>query len=460
MKPRILKTLKWLGWLALGLAAVYVICLVLSGMALRRARAELVAAGRPMQPEALIPPAVPDLDNAAPLYTAAVQLLKSEPCALVKDASEQNLFGAAGELSSRLVNGTITPEEQGVLDGMFQLKTMQEALGILERGIAKPLCRFPVDWTQGPGILLPHLGAQRGLSRIWAAKAISEARQGKGAEAWKSLRQGLAMAEAVKTEPTLISQLVRMAQYSIALNAMGAVEKVATPDAATATALMAVLKSGEDSAAMVTCMDAERLLMGEWVFASGHLGKIQQWGLDASSPLSRVALACYASFLGLPLRQWDQAAYLMLIGRVTKCMAAPYQRQEMADLEAAENAIPRYFLISRLILPALAKVKVRHTDLLARLRLSSCSLALLQARTADGRFPENLAALAAAGANTTDPFTDKPLLYRPSDQAFVLYSVGENLLDDGGQSPPAAVPGKVSPKALDIVWSYAPAAGR
>jgi hypothetical protein len=31
-----------------------------------------------------------------------------------------------------------------------------------------------------------------------------------------------------------------------------------------------------------------------------------------------------------------------------------------------------------------------------------------------------------------DPFSDKPLVYRRTDDDFILYSVGYNFVDDGG----------------------------
>lgn len=32
-----------------------------------------------------------------------------------------------------------------------------------------------------------------------------------------------------------------------------------------------------------------------------------------------------------------------------------------------------------------------------------------------------------------DSFSDKPLVYRKTDDGFTLYSVGENCIDDGGE---------------------------
>jgi hypothetical protein len=37
-----------------------------------------------------------------------------------------------------------------------------------------------------------------------------------------------------------------------------------------------------------------------------------------------------------------------------------------------------------------------------------------------------------------DGFSVEPLRYRPDGDSFILYSVGENLIDDGGRTPAPA----------------------
>lgn len=49
---------------------------------------------------------------------------------------------------------------------------------------------------------------------------------------------------------------------------------------------------------------------------------------------------------------------------------------------------------------------------------------------AHDRWPETLAELSEG--ITIDPFTGEPLLYRRTNRGCIIYSVGMNLLDDGG----------------------------
>ena len=49
----------------------------------------------------------------------------------------------------------------------------------------------------------------------------------------------------------------------------------------------------------------------------------------------------------------------------------------------------------------------------------------------------------------TDPFSGKDFVYRRQGKGFLLYSIGENLKDDGGLDPRR---GNVKREDADIVW--------
>jgi hypothetical protein len=93
----------------------------------------------------------------------------------------------------------------------------------------------------------------------------------------------------------------------------------------------------------------------------------------------------------------------------------------------------------------------------AQVRVARVGLALERHKRVHGAYPSRLADIDAAILNAApeDPFTGKPLVYRAEGLEFVVYSVGENLKDDGGVPRPEA--GKCSDevakqKAWDIPW--------
>lgn len=67
-------------------------------------------------------------------------------------------------------------------------------------------------------------------------------------------------------------------------------------------------------------------------------------------------------------------------------------------------------------------------------RLARIAVALEQFRMRHGAFPETLEALEpdAYGGSLLDPWDGNPLRYWHDRQGFLLYSVGGNLVDDGG----------------------------
>jgi len=63
-------------------------------------------------------------------------------------------------------------------------------------------------------------------------------------------------------------------------------------------------------------------------------------------------------------------------------------------------------------------------------------LALERYERDKGEYPENLCILVELGyleKLPRDPYSDGPLVYKKTDDSFILYSLGENLSDDGGQ---------------------------
>ena len=86
------------------------------------------------------------------------------------------------------------------------------------------------------------------------------------------------------------------------------------------------------------------------------------------------------------------------------------------------------------LMPSLAKIVDRHEAALMRGELLQVAtgLALYEAET--GRFPAKLADLAPkyVKALPKDRFSGKPLVYKREGKGCIVYSVGVNLIDDGG----------------------------
>lgn len=86
--------------------------------------------------------------------------------------------------------------------------------------------------------------------------------------------------------------------------------------------------------------------------------------------------------------------------------------------------------------PTYGRIVLAH----ARIILARFALACELFRSARGQYPERLEELAPEFLPEIppDPFTGKPFVYKRKGKGFIVYSVGENLKDDGGAKDYAA----------------------
>jgi hypothetical protein len=117
----------------------------------------------------------------------------------------------------------------------------------------------------------------------------------------------------------------------------------------------------------------------------------------------------------------------------------PYQRHR-EDVTSADDILTslssRKFFLLHFIMPAFGRAseiafrgKVSHQATLT-------ILALARWRAEKGEYPASLDQLTAAGLLKDlpmDPYSDKPVIYRRTGDNFILYSLGPNFQDDGGE---------------------------
>jgi len=116
-------------------------------------------------------------------------------------------------------------------------------------------------------------------------------------------------------------------------------------------------------------------------------------------------------------------------------------------------------LMSRSV-ASLSKVLPQVMQAEAARRMTLAAIALQRSKLAHGRYPASLSGLVPEflAAVPSDPVDGRSLRYRlQTDGTFLLYSVGENGVDDGGNpAPTGAAEGAgvhwQSPSAPDWVW--------
>ncbi len=87
--------------------------------------------------------------------------------------------------------------------------------------------------------------------------------------------------------------------------------------------------------------------------------------------------------------------------------------------------------------------EVRHKRVVAQMRLLTIELALRCYQAEQGHAPTGLKQLVSNYLQRVpmDPFSGRPIIYRPRGTTWLLYSVGEDGADDGGIPIPRSVSG-------------------
>jgi len=454
MKKRTVKILTGIAIVIIVLGIIYAIAVSISSAKLRRAYAELKKDGRPMLPGLLIPQEVSDANNAALLYECAIKLLKAQP------APENNLLHYLGNLSKTFIEESLDPDNLTELKKLIEQDAITLALSIVKQGTQRESCRFNLDYGDGLYTLLPHIPDLRNLARIFCAKIYLEAEAGNPDTAWDMVPTQLKFADALCTESCLISQLVRMSAIRLSCKTIIKVCEIAPPNEQQYTQIQSLLKDFNDIRPLVNSIDAERLLIGEWVFNLPK-DKLYKTGLEnfqknADGSLYRLL------FYGItfkPLFLADHAAYLQYMHEGAKFVERPYSREEGEVLEKAVQK--KRYIVTRMFTPDIFRLKEIHFEMIAELRIAQAGLALLQYKQTNNTFPAKLDMLKLQ--NISDPFSERPLIYMTEGEGFVLYSVGPDQVNNGGSgrrlrskfsnvfSSPRQ---KKQEKDWDIVWIF------
>ncbi|MGQ9649344.1 MAG: hypothetical protein ACUVXJ_04475 [Phycisphaerae bacterium] len=159
--------------------------------------------------------------------------------------------------------------------------------------------------------------------------------------------------------------------------------------------------------------------------------------------------------MGLPglhgLFQMDRAAGLRMYNRIVKASTRQDRLKAMMENEAEKASLPRLYLATKMMVPSLQRSVILDQNRMASVRAARTGLAIERFRLDHDRFPERLEELVPRymPALLVDPFDDKPLRYRVTDDAVIIYSIGEDGVDDGEY-----VSHRTAPETSPTDWGF------
>lgn len=381
----------------------------------------------------------------------------------------------AAAAASYRAEGRVPDDQRPAAEAVLEaLAPAQPLMDEMARYAERPGTRFPVRYEDGIHAAMPHLNHLLKMTYYLRLRAAANMELGRSAEAARDLLLLLRMADSLKSEPNLISLLVRFGMLDIATLIVWEGLACGIWDEPQLAALQNRLR-GYD-----LYSETAHALRGERGGVIDFLEFSLRTGLDkffASAPpqeakedpdaLSFDFLYPTLFFSWLYPTGWAYSDLAFLSNVFQQWIDRLENRQRPlrpADFEFIEPELTQWgsltitrHLFSALTLPALTGVFNRTVVVQTRLNEARTAIALERYRLAHGEFPETLAALVPQflEAEPVDVMTARPFNYRRlASDDFLLWSVGWDATDDHG------APLDRKTQKGDIAWMRLPASAR
>lgn len=298
---------------------------------------------------------------------------------------------------------------------------------------------------------LPHLDAVRRVAPFLRWDGAEAADAGDTARAWDAADALLNLSRSPGDEPFLISQLVRV---SVRVSAVQHLERLLAqgePDPARLEAAQAAWAAEADEPLLLYGLRGERAV-NDATFEHLLDGSIRQAELARGGDMSAGWFGSYGWWLYKGKLWRDRAALhdYMTQAVVAARLPAHEQRAALARLTPP----PEERKVAALLTPAVEKTATACWRSTAHCRCAAVALACERHRRAHGRWPDRLEELTPAllPAVPLDPLDGQPLRYRRLPDGAVVYSVGTNRNDDGGNLDRASPDSPLTPDEGVRLW--------
>ena len=348
-------------------------------------------------------------------------------------------------------------------DILLALSCFDPALKDLRQAFKRPYARMPLDYDQGfdvAGELLPYLASMKRCAQFLQLRILAELDSGQNQQALDDIKLLLGVTDSVRDQPFLISLLVRMAILHITLQPVyeGLAQHQWSEEqlAALETEL-----ANEDFLA-----DCKLALRGEKIFAIQSFEKqritreMREDDSSGTNKIKTVSLRLMPSAFfyqnELAFAQMHQQYILPLIDLTNRIAAPAALRQSQAAMQAQMKHYSPYKVQALMDGPAIVGIVKKIAAVQTDIDLARVACALGRYWLAHGAYPETLDTLSPKFIEKLphDIINGQPLHYRRTDGGqFVLYSVGWNEMDDGGEVV-LKKSGSVDQEQGDWVWQY------
>jgi hypothetical protein len=348
-------------------------------------------------------------------------------------------------------------------DVLLALSKYDSDIEEIRKASALPYSRFPLNYDADHpyDILLPHLAALKGCCQVLQLRASAEVENNQSDKALDNVKLMFRLADSIRNEPLLISHLVRIALTSLALQPVWEGQIKHKWSDAQLAELERVLEPlnflneyaftmRNERAGAILEIDSMRrhrdYRKAEMFFRTMRfIGDDNEPSIEYSAP-SKISeiLMCPAGLYLMP-DGWYYENELTVAEMHRQCFLPMIDTNLQVALPKIRNDANEYFkklnigpwnMIALIFSSDLSSSGRKFAYGQNSINMARVACALECYRLAHGEYPEKLDALAPQfiAQIPHDVIGGKPLHYSREDGGkFLLYSIGWNETDDGGQ---------------------------
>ncbi|MGB8369975.1 MAG: hypothetical protein ACLPYZ_13545 [Limisphaerales bacterium] len=388
----------------------------------------------------------------------------------------QRYFRAFAETPQGKTNGfpVASQPQTPATDILLALSCFDPAIKELREALQRPCSRYPLDYESGfdvVGELLPYLANVKRCGQLFQLRILAELDNGQSEKALDDVKLLLGVTDSIRDQPFLISHLVRIAMLAITLQPV--YEGLAQQRWSEAQ----LMELERALAKLDFLADFQLAMKGEKIFAIESVEKQritrEYKTVDDSSGTNKIITvslrltpSAYFFQNELAFARMCQQWILPLVDAETRVVSPDGLRRADQAVRAEMKHYSPYKIQALMTFPALNAAVKKFAFAQASVDLARVACALERYRLANGKYPEMLDALVPQFIEKLphDIINGQPLHYRRTDDPpsqgsgaaggkFLLYSVGWNETDDGGQVA-FTKSGSVDREKGDWVWRY------
>lgn len=373
-------------------------------------------------------PAVPDTENAALVMTQAFAFIRNYPY----EQSNEVLH-----LDIPPFKRTLTEAQKKLLIGYVEMNS--NALAKAHEAVKLPKSRYPVDFTANFDALLPHLPNLQKISRLAGYEALLAMQAKDDKTATDLISFQFALSHTLDGEPLV---LVGLNQSKIIFNASRLVEyglNQGSFDAATLLKFAGNFSNADKNGISSAGLVGERAVTLPY-FQTNWLAIYR---IIDSSGAELTPWELFRGRIGRITGLFDQEElfYLRAIKTTMDEIETPFPECLASYSSLYQTAVAghkRGFIFAPGVLGGLRNIFSKEVEAVADVRLTMTALAMERFRLANQRLPDNLNQLVPRFllAVPEDPCDGQPLRFRLLEKGYLIYSVGKDGQDNGGNARP------------------------